>query len=578
MLNEVIVARPQSGDWLRFREPLAVVVAYRVADVLPCLIEVEHRATAHGHYAAGYVGYEAAPAFDAALSTKLPGKLPLLCFGLYARPEVVASLRCEGSAPAVRWHNPTSEEDYRRALADIKGQIGAGNVYQVNHTLRLRAPAVPQREMFAHFAAGAPYAAFVDADDFAIMSASPELFFDLNGEALVSRPMKGTAARGVTLERDVECQQWLAGSEKNRAENLMITDMVRNDLGKIARVGSVQANDLFRVEKYPTVWQMTSTVVAETKASVADIFQAMFPGASITGAPKRASMARIVDLEDSPREVYTGSIGYLAPGRRAQFNIAIRTAWVDKAAREMRYGVGGGIVWDSDPAEELEEIAAKSRVLQRTRAEHEFELLETMRWTPPQGLYNLSWHMRRLQDSATYFDFELRIEIVERVIADALRDLAPVCHRVRLRVSRDGAAVVQCEPLLFSSGEQALVLAREPIEPDDPFLYHKTTHREVYKAATSHLLPHQEVLLFNALGFVTETNIANVVYKSGGTLFTPPVSDGLLPGTMRARLLAEGKVRERQLPVAQLHQVTDIYLVNSLRGWRKGALTQAEVE
>jgi para-aminobenzoate synthetase/4-amino-4-deoxychorismate lyase len=576
MLNEVIVARRSNDDWLRFRDPVAVVAAYSSAQVYPAMVEVERRVNLQGLYAAGFVSFEAASGFDEALVTRERGLLPLVCFGLYPQPEVLSAVSDENPASSACWQNATGQDGYYQALTRIKRQIGAGNVYQVNYTLRLGAPAVPCRALFAEFGAGASYGAFVDADAFAIMSASPELFFDLRGHRLTSRPMKGTARRGRTLEQDRTQRDWLAASEKNRAENLMITDMVRNDVGRIARVGSVRVKDLFRVEKYPTVWQMTSTVTADTDASVAEIFQAMFPGASITGAPKRASMEQIAKLEGTPREIYTGCIGYIAPERHAQFSIAIRTAWTDKSAGTMSYGVGGGIVWDSDPAEELEEIATKTRVLKSTRREREFELLETMRWEPQDGLVNLSWHLRRLSDSAEYFDFTFSKEAFQSAVEGALKDLESVCHRVRVCVNRAGNVTVQCEPLTLGGAEQALVLAHEPVDPDNPFLYHKTTNRKVYEDAARFAGTGEEVLLFNTGGFVTETNIANVVYRLADGWYTPPVSEGLLPGTMRARLLEEKKVSERRLAVGELGEIKEICLVSSLRGWRKARLVRKQ--
>ncbi len=569
MLNYVLVARPEWGDWVQFQDPLDILGTHRIDEVVNVLTEVERRVRSDGLYAAGFVSYEAASAFDPALSTALPGRLPLLCFGLFERP-LPGAAPLAGVGCASGWSRPSSP-DYYRALACIKSNIAVGNVYQVNHTIRLRAPSVSAHSLFNHIANGAAYGALVDADDYALVCASPELFFRLDGERLTSRPMKGTASRGFNTKEDSARRDWLAGSEKNRAENLMITDMVRNDMGKVARVGSVRVGSLFEVEQHPTVWQMTSTVSADTDASIVEIFRAMFPGASITGAPKRASMEQIVALEDSPREIYTGCIGYLAPGRQAQFNIAIRTAWIDKPASCMSYGVGGGIVWDSRPDEELEELVSKSKVLGDDISADGFELLETMRWTPERGIYNEAWHLERLQRSASYFGFAYDRERAIRAVEDALCG-ADGCRRVRMLLRPDGSVAVTHDVLRLNSATQELVLAETPVDANDVRLLHKTTDRAVYERADRAALPHQEVLLYNTDGNVTESTIANLVYRYDGKLYTPPEPDGLLPGTMRARLLHEGRIGERSLAVNDLARVERLYLINSLRGWRRARL------
>ncbi len=575
-MNDILLARRAHGDWLRFRHPLTVLSTHRVDEVSDVLQEVDHRVAVHGLFAAGFVCYEAAPGLDAALTTHPPGRLPLVYFALYRAPEVTSSPFRAGK-PEGAWRDCTNESAYYQALARIKQELAAGNVYQVNHTVRLSSPAVAPGELFRRFAGDAAYGAYIEDEAFAIMSASPELFFTLDGDRLISKPMKGTAPRGLTLTEDRRLGGWLAGSEKNRAENLMITDMVRNDMGRIARVGSVVADDLFRIERYPTVWQMTSTVAARTQAPLVEIMRALFPGASITGAPKRASMRLIAELEDSPREVYTGCIGYLGPGRQAQFNIAIRTAWTDKAAATMHYGVGGGIVWDSDPREELEEIRLKTQVLTRGVEAQAFELLETMRWVPGQGVYNLSRHLQRLADSAEYFGFDVDREAVTAAIEEATSELGASCCRLRLRVGPTGALSLDVQPLpLDPGGTQMLVLAGAPVDSDNPLLYHKTTNRKIYEEASRGAAPGQEVLLYNHRGFVTESVIANVVYRWKDHLYTPPVSDGLLPGTLRAQLLDQGVIRERQLPLAQLKHTTELYLINSLRGWRRARLFPAD--
>ena len=428
--------------------------------------------------------------------------------------------------------------------------------------------------LFCDIAADAPHAAYIDTDEFSIVSASPELFFTLQGEALTCRPMKGTAHRGMTAADDRRVRDALRDSEKDRAENVMVTDMVRNDMGRIARAGSVTTQALFALEKYATVWQMTSTVRAHTDASISSIFKGLFPPASITGTPKAASMALIAELEDSPREIYTGAIGVIAPGRRANFNVAIRTAWLDKHDGIATYGVGGGIVWDSDPEAEYEECRVKSRVLSSSATARGFSLLETLRWVPGDGYFLLNEHLERLRQSATYFDFACDLERVQQSLAAAAAEFGDTARRVRLEVDRDGRCRVRSEALPSGrhDGPQRIVLAAEPVAQDDPFLYHKTTHRDVYDRARRRAGANDDVLLWNGDGLVTETTIANVLIELDGEIFTPPVSAGLLGGTLRRRLLESGEIAERDVHVDELRHGMRLTLINSVRGRYDGTL------
>ncbi len=410
-----------------------------------------------------------------------------------------------------------------------------------------------------------PYAAFVDTADWAVCSASPELFLRLDGAQVSSRPMKGTAARGRWAADDAAQGAALAASAKDRAENVMIVDMVRNDLGRIAEPGSVQVPELFAVERFPTVWQMSSTVTARTQASLVEILQATFPPASITGAPKRRAMEIIAALETAPRQVYTGAIGYLAPGRQAQFNVAIRTVLLHRPTGHAEYGVGGGVVWDSTAAAEARECVTKAAALHPLR--RDFDLLETLRWTPEQGYWLLPYHLQRLEQSATYFGFRLDTAQIHAELLRWATHLPRARHRVRLLISRQGA--IRCEgTLLPDEGLRFddLPLARSPVDPAQVWLYHKTTCRELYAEKLRELPGHRDALLFNTRGEITESTLANVAFVLDGVWVTPPLSCGLLPGTHRAALLAEGRLQERIVTIAEARQASAIYLLNAVRG------------
>jgi len=349
----------------------------------------------------------------------------------------------------------------------------------------------------------------------------------------------------------------------------MVVDMVRNDLGRVARAGSVAVSSMYDVEQYPTVWQMTSTVEAYTDAPVPEIIAALFPAASITGAPKIRTMELIRNLEDSPRHLYTGAIGWVAPGRTAQFSVAIRTLVADRRANEAEYGVGGGIVWDSVPQDEYQECITKAAILERR--EVEFSLLETMLWTPARGIGFLQDHLARLRSSARYFGRPFDEAFILQQIAEAIRfreGTAASGRRVRLLLARNGDVAIQSAPIQLAApdGPPRVKLAADPIDPRDPFLYHKTTHRAIYDHARRTAGECDDVILWNTRNEVTESCIATVVVDIGGSLFTPPVACGLLPGVSRARLLRTGIVRERVISIDDLRNADRLYLSNAVRG------------
>lgn len=353
MVDFALIRDPETDRWLRFRRPVEVVSAHAIDEVLPVLAWIDKAVEKRGLVAAGYVAYEAAPAFDRAFRAHTPVHgISLLSFGLFEDPtEPGEPANDDSGAYSVgKWSASEGEEDYLRSVGRVREHIALGDTYQVNYTFRLRAPFDGDpKGLFFDLVRSQPssFAAYLEVDGRAIRSASPELFFRLIGESLVCRPMKGTADRGWDSESDREFESRLEASPKDRAENAMIVDMVRNDLGRVARVGSVDVTSSFDIERHPTVFQMTSTVEAKTAAPVSEVIAALFPFASVTGAPKIRTMELINKLESDPRGVYTGAIGVIGPGRQARFSVAIRTAVVDREAGRVEYGVGSGVVWDS---------------------------------------------------------------------------------------------------------------------------------------------------------------------------------------------------------------------------------------
>jgi para-aminobenzoate synthetase / 4-amino-4-deoxychorismate lyase len=575
-LNQVILHDKTTSRWLRFSAPYQIVKADRIGDVIPALRHIEGQISDRKWHAAGFLSYESAAAFDAALCTRAAQGVPLLWFGLYPPPEEIQLPEPDFNAYSIGESVPSiGPSEYARSISKIKQYIGVGDTYQVNYTFQLRIPFAgdPWHLFLAMLRAQSPgYSAWIDMGRTAICSASPELFFRLQGNRITCKPMKGTVKRGRTLKEDEMLAEWLHNSEKNRAENLMIVDMIRNDLGRVADAGSVHVLKLFEVERHPTLWQMTSTISADCCKSITDIFLALFPCASITGAPKISTSRIIVELEPVPRGVYTGCIGYITPDRFAQFNVAIRTAVVDRQTGQAEYGSGGGIVWDSISDDEHKEALLKARVLRERRPE--FSLLETILWTPEGGCFLLDYHLDRLRDSAAYFGYQTNLDDVRNQLLTRSRTFSREPQKVRLLIDREGVIDIQSAPLNASDSSIPLrvKLAAAPVHSEELFLYHKTTHRFVYDDARRAGGDCDDVLLWNERGELTESCIANIVVEIDGNLITPPVSCGLLAGVYRAWLLDQGKIREKVVRVTDLSESTKIYLINSVRGWQEAVM------
>ncbi len=567
VIQDHLSAVPQ---WLIFRNPIASITSSLVAEVMPCLREIEAQ-TAKGLYAAGFVSYEASAAMEPALETHLPSGIPAIWFGIYDAPEILILPKADSKAFDLGfWRPSVSLKEYRESIEQAKERIRRGDTYQVNYTLRLRNTF--NGDPWAFFvelyeAQRSSYSAYINLGRFHICSVSPELFFSLEQGQLTCKPMKGTAKRGDTTLEDEASEQWLISSAKDRAENVMIVDMIRSDMGRVAAPGSVRVEKLFSIEKYPTLLQMTSTVTARTTAPISEIFRGMFPCASITGAPKVKTMQIIKQLEPDPRGIYTGSIGYISPDARSQFNVAIRTAVIDMQEKSAEYGVGSGIVWDSQADDEYAECQTKARVL--FYGHPEFDLLESVLWTPAHGYYLLHHHLQRLQDSAQYFQFNLDLEQLQQKLQKLALAEHQQSRKIRITVSRSGDLALESLPADSIAGSK-IGVARTAILRS-AFLCHKTTYRKPY----SELLDQQpgdnerlsDLIFWNETHDVTESSIANVVIAERGELITPPLEEGLLAGVFRKHLLQEGVIRERKIRLDTLVNSQAVFLVNSVRGW-----------
>ncbi|MHB9098587.1 MAG: aminodeoxychorismate synthase component I [Syntrophales bacterium] len=575
----LVIHDPEKDHWLQFTRPHAVLRAANLSDVIPILTEAERRVERDGLHAAGWISYEAAPAFDPVFRTHTATAFPLVCLGLYSAPTILKTIPAAGNhaSATLVWQPSVTRKEYDAAIARIREHIAAGDTYQVNYTLRQWSTFREDPwEFFLNTCADAPYAAFVDTNAFSLCSASPELFFSQHNRKLLAKPMKGTAPRGRTFAEDGTNARWLHQSEKNQAENVMIVDMIRNDLGRIARTGSVRVPRLYEIEKYATVWQMTSTVEARTAASFPDIMQALFPCASITGAPKVKTMEIIASIETTPRSIYTGAIGFICPGRRSHFSVAIRTILIDKIAHRAEYGVGGGIVWDSTAGGEYEECLHKAKIILDLVFPRPFQLLETLLWTPDEGYFLESRHLDRLRESSRYFDYPYDPVRIGESLRIAATQLSREAHRVRLLLSHDGGVECSSTPLGPPEGRPLRVcVAKYPVHSRERFLFHKTTRREIYETARASFPDADDVLLYNEAGEMTESCIANLVILRNGRLVTPPVCCGLLNGTYRAELLERGEISEEMVSLSTLKQADKIFLINSVRKWREAVLCKS---
>ena len=554
-----------SREWLSFEDPVFTIVAENLRDVPQAICDAQ-TAAEDGYWVVGMISYDAGPAFDDAIRSSRIRRVPLVSFGAFTSPNISSAPKESGGYDVGPWVPNRSHSAYLTTIRTIRQLIAAGETYQVNHTIRLRSDfSGDPRGLFGDLirAQQSNHAAFLDLGDRAVCSSSPELFFSRNKNQFTCRPMKGTIGRHPDPVWDELASSHLSRSEKDLAENTMIVDMVRNDLSRIAEPGSVKVPFLHTVESYPTVHTLTSTVTAESTAKFPEILKALFPAASITGAPKVRTTEIIEALEGDGRGIYTGSIGALAPDGTMEFNIAIRTIWIDKERERAEYGVGGGIVWDSDPNEEWREVEQKSRVLDRAKSS--FFLLETMRWEPGKGIHLQHLHVDRLADSANHFGFDLDRT---SVLASLLEIRGNEPKRVRLLASPSGSIEVQVLDLPQSVlGHWEVPIDAVPVQSENEFLFHKTTNRDVYEQARARFPNSPDVLLWNERGEITETTTGNLVVKIGSELYTPPVTCGLLPGTFRRNLLEQRKITEKVIHRSDMNEVSSIWMINSLRGW-----------
>ena len=564
------VALREEGHWRIYTEPTEILVADDPESLDRLLRQIDSH-VADGGEAAGFLTYEAGMAMEPRLRPLLPAPATTLAwFGLYDGCEVIHDeefLRvC--SEPALQApHLVISRQEYCEKVKEIRELIADGEVYQINFTDRLKFGFSGRPwDLFATLCAEhpTPYPAFVNMGMEQVLSHSPELFFHIQGGRIVVQPMKGTAPRGASSEQDKLRAMELQQSEKERAENVMIVDLMRSDLGRICTTGSVQTTKLFEATRFSSLWQMTSTIEGELFKdwTIGSVMRALFPSGSVTGAPKIRAMEHIARLENAKRGIYTGAIGFVAK-HSAQFSVAIRTSVLLDGEGAM--GVGSGITYDSVPEREWEECAWKCGFL--TRRAPRFKLFETLLWHNAYVL--LERHVARMASSAEYFGFEFDRHDVDAQLSAAASHFVSG-EKWRVKISLDRKSHVEVASARFSDERNGRVMiAEHRTFSEDYFLFHKTTHRPIYDQALADARAAEcdDALFFNEHDELTEGAIHNVFLVKNGVWLTPAERCGLLPGTYRAEFLAEHpEAREEILRREDLFQADAIFLCNSVRG------------
>ena len=562
-----------------FGDPIEVIEAWAMAEVLPALERVQAQAEA-GRWCIGGLSYEAAPAFDTALPAHAPDPgWPLVWFGVYEAPLASPTPLSETRGTA-HWTLPESRTHYLKQVERAQQAMAAGEAYQINLTTALTGtltgePSAWMRALRERQPGG--YLLWLDGGHRHVLSASPELFFDWQPDALGGRlscrPMKGTAGREADPALDAAARERLLASAKERAENVMIVDLLRNDLNRIARPGTVRVDRLMEAEAWPSVWQMTSSLSAQARAgtTLTEVFRALFPCGSITGAPKRQAMRWIQQLESGARGLYCGALGVVRPGGHASFNVPIRTLTLERTGTapewQARYGVGSGLTVCADPAAEWEELMTKSHLLHRVS--EPFSLLETLRLED--GTYwLLERHLQRLHDSARPFGYSCDPSMLRERLSRLPEGHAQGLWRVRLTLDARGGIDVQAFPMTETAQPVRVALAPAPLPTSGAlkeFIRYKTTRRAHYEALAPTDPGVFDHLLLNERGEITEFTRGNVAVRLDGVWLTPALSSGLLAGTYRAELLAEGRLREAVLTTGDLARAQGLAFYNGLRGW-----------
>ena len=576
-----LIILEDSGIFKSFEKPKRIISCNKIDEVETCLREIEAE-LGKGRYLAGFISYEAGYAFENKLKNKSRYPFPLIWFGIFRKIKELNQIpNIKRRYKIDKFSLNISEIEYKDSIHKIKRFIEKGDTYQVNFTMKYKfnfSGSALNLYQDLRERQPVPYSAYIRGNGFKILSFSPELFLERSGRKMIVKPMKGTMCRGRTPGEDEDNRIFLCNDKKNQSENIMIVDLLRNDLGKISEFKSVKVKKLFQVERYQTLYQMTSTIESKLSRNVSfhDIFKALFPSGSVTGAPKIRTMQIVNELEKEPRKIYTGAIGYIAPDGIAKFNVAIRTILIEGKKAEM--GIGSGIVYDSDPDKEFDECKLKADFL--TSSPPKFQLIETMLWTSKYGYFLKELHLERLMNSATYFNFLFHEDSIRKSLdQERIRFNSNKTYRIRLLLSKNGKLKISSSPIKPIKTEVIIAVSDKKTDSNNVYLFHKTTNRSLYDDELKNYQKHGcfDVIFFNERGEITEGAISNIFIKKDGKYYTPPIKCGLLDGVFRKYFINNNghKIIEKIIYPDDLKKADEVLLANSVRGLLKAKIVQA---
>jgi len=562
-----------------FRNPHKIITAKNLEEIFNALNEIDSEINS-GKQGYGFISYEAGYAFEKKLNSLLTNndeELLRFCFydeGEFTKinsGELEFTFKENEKCNISFLHLTKTPDEFRKNILEIKNSIAEGDTYQVNYTIKAKFnfhddPA----DLFKNlvFNQSSQYCAFINNGKEIIISISPELFFSIKNNEITVRPMKGTIKRGINLKEDSLHKEELENSIKDRAENLMIVDLLRNDIGKLSEYGTVDVKKIFDVEKYESLFQMVTSIKSKLKAGIkfSDVVKNIYPCGSITGAPKIRTMQIINKLEEERRRLYTGAIGLIKKDEMI-FNVAIRTITLDRQSKTGELGIGSGIVWDSDPGKEYEETLLKSRFL--TNPNKYFELIETMRLKNGK-IFLLNEHLLRLKRSADYFLFQFNENKIDDEIKRSMENLdADKKYLLRLLLNKWGKIKIEVKGFPLMPDEISIIISKEKIDSGNLFQYFKTTNRKLYDEEFKYYSAKEffDVIFFNERDELAEGAITNIFLRKNGIWYTPPIEAGILNGVYRDYFITvKRKAKEKILYRNDLTEADEILLTNSVRG------------
>jgi len=567
--GSTICKLPNKQQWGLFSNPIKIIQTSSLSEINAVFDSIEELSKTK--YICGFLSYEASPIFDKANKVAKSADFPLAWFAVY--DDVSLTLNEEDFISYEKINDLTTEvskSEYIRNINKIKTHIFEGDIYQANYTFRMTTKHIKEpAKLFLNLfhSHPTPYSSYINTGEYQIISNSPELFIERHNTEIISKPMKGTVARAFAYNDDLQRKNFLKNDKKNRAENLMIVDMVRNDFSRICKLNSIKVEPLFDIETYKTVHQMVSSVYGtlEKNRSLFNIFSSVFPAASITGSPKIKAMEIINSIEKSPRKIYTGTIGMLSPGGDFCFNVAIRT--IINSQKNLELGIGGGIVSDSKAEDEWDEALLKSTFLNQKKIE--FNLITTMLWTKTANYAFLDEHLQRLHNSQRYFDRPVNIEDIKKYLLNL--NFSSNKEKVRVELFENGEFKVESTSLDFLGWGKDLLnikISKHIIDTKNVFQYHKTINRNLYNQEFKSAIcaGFDEVLFFNEHDNIAECAISNIFLKINNKWLTPNIKSGLLPGIWRQKMIIELNAIETTINREKLSDATEIIIGNSVRG------------